>query len=153
MCPCRLLSTLWTTVRPARSAAIDARPTCVPTCSLLMEVAATSVVSATVSMKVRTVQCNKSDVRLSSQKKTHRTNFWNQKVKKWNYEYTVHGSTFSFMSLAYPSASLLFPTSWPRGPEGGLLREAWAVHGVLWVFGHFGVLQGTGQLLNVCRMD
>lgn len=28
-----------------------------------------------------------------------------------NYEYIVHSFTFSFISLAYPSASLLFPTS------------------------------------------
>lgn len=85
---CRLLFTLRTTVRPARSAAIDARPTCVPTCSLLMEVAATSVVSATVSMKVRTGQCNQSYVILNmwgSLKKTHHANFWNQKRVFFNW--------------------------------------------------------------------
>lgn len=66
--PCRLLYMLSTMVRRVRSAAIDARPTCVPTCSLLMEVVATSVVSATVSMKVRrNVQTTRIKLTLNSE--------------------------------------------------------------------------------------
>lgn len=102
-------------MRQDRSAAIDARPTCVPTCSLLMGAVATSVVSATVSMKVE----YSADKVLSSQKKS--VTF----TSKSSYcEYTVHRSLFNQISLCYRSASLLLPTSGPHGPEGGLLREA-----------------------------
>lgn len=150
---CRLLYTWWTMARQAQSAVTDARPTCVPTCSLLTEVAATSVVSATVSMKVQH-NANKQTKSLSSCTCTvliHRATLWtqngNKNVKLWIYcaQFYIH---LYFMS--YPSAGLLFPTSRPHGPEGGLLREAWAVPGVLRVCRHPGLLQGTGRLLKNC---
>lgn len=71
-------------------------------------------------------------------------------TKTFNYGYIVHSSIFICNFLSYPSAGLLFPTSRPHGPEGGLLREAWAVPGVLRVCRHPGLLQGTGRLLKNC---
>lgn len=86
---CRLLYMSSTTVRQVRSAATDARPTCVPTCSLLMEAVATSVASATVSTKVQ-----------------RNLNVINVKQLYKQLLYSV-----IFFRLAYFSASLLFPTS------------------------------------------
>lgn len=46
--------------------------------------------------------------------------------------------------LSFFSSRLLFPTSGPHGPEGGLLREARTVSGLLRVCGNPGLLQGNG---------
>lgn len=106
-------------VRQDPSAAIDARPTCVPTCSLLMVVVATSVVSATVSVKVqcyvKKTICHpkpfKQPERETSTFKIIKLLNLIERKQVNNLEYTGYGSTFSFISLSYPSASLLLPTS------------------------------------------
>lgn len=98
----RLLCTWQTMARRVQSAVTAARPTCVPTCSSLMEGAASSVPSATVSMKVH----HHAHIKTSASSR-----------------FSTVLIQFVFL-LSLPSASLLLPTSGPHGPEGGLLREA-----------------------------
>lgn len=114
---------LWTTARQVPFAATDARPTCVPTCSLSTAVGATSVASATVSMKVR-----------DSAKQMHPIK------EKWWEEIETDLEHCVFLSDS--SAGLLLPTSRPHGSEGGLLWETWVVSGILRVCSHPGLLQG-----------
>lgn len=52
-------------------------------------------------------------------------------------------SQFKFICCPLSSSCLLFPTSGPHGPEGGLLREARTVSGLLRVRGNLGLLQGN----------
>lgn len=139
-------------VRQVPSAAIDAKPTCVHTCSLLMVAVDTSVVSATVSMKVqycvnKLLKNIKHLIKDSWLRKViyvitiYKIKAITETTKKAGndcYNYTVH-------TLSYHSARLVFPTSWPHGPESGLLWEAWAVTWILWVCSHPGLLQGTGH--------
>ncbi len=59
---------------------------------------------------------------------------------------------FSPSYLSFVSASFLFSTSGPHGPEGGLLREARIVPRVVRVCSHHGLLQGTAQPLHVYQL-
>lgn len=113
----RRLCWWWTTARRGRFAATDAKPTCVPTCSSLTGAVASSAASAAVLMKVQ----------------------WSISTLVLSFE--LH---FRIPScLSHRSAGDLLPTPGPHGPQGGLLREAWALPGVLRVCGHPGLLQGT----------
>lgn len=69
-------------------------------------------------------------------------------VNEGTVEYFDFGS-FNWIAFSHPSclshrsAGDILPTPGPHGPQGGLLREAWALPGVIWVCGHPGLLQGT----------
>lgn len=71
-----------------------------------------------------------------------------QKRETWC-QLSNQSSTLICIFFSHSSARFLLPTLGSHGSEGRLLREAWAVAGVLRVRGHPGLLQGAGQLLNM----